>query len=155
LGLHPGPAPDVIIKVFELRHASQPGRLHFFLSSTHPKLQDLPVLDGDLGTQDLKSDVAVWVENHLRILGSAASRGDAAVSEVDSTLAGVGYHLFEQLLPPRLQDLSWTFRERGVQTVLVLSDEPHIPWELIKPYRADPATGRFEKEDDYWGKAFA
>jgi hypothetical protein len=148
-------APDVVIKVFELRLADQPGRLHFYLSSTHPKLQDLPVLDGDLGTQDLKSDVAVWVENQLRILGSLARRTDTVGSEVDKTLADVGYQMFDQLLPPKLQDLCWTFRARGVQTVLVLSDEPHIPWELIKPYRADQATGQFEKEDDCWGQAFA
>jgi CHAT domain-containing protein len=26
---------------------------------------------------------------------------------------------------------------------------------LIKPFRADPATGRFEREDEFWGEAFA
>jgi hypothetical protein len=70
-------------------------------------------------------------------------------------LCDVGHQLYDQLLPQALQDLAWTFCQRGVQTVLVLSDEPHIPWELIKPYRVDPATGAFEAEGDFWGEAFA
>src|SRR5262249_8310202 len=61
---------------------------------------------------------------------------------------------FQQLLPPALQELSWTFRERGVKTVMILSDEPHIPWELIKPYRENPATGEFE-EAEFWGQSYA
>ncbi len=38
-----------MLKVFEMRFGGAPGRLHFHLFSTHPRLQDLPVLDGDLG----------------------------------------------------------------------------------------------------------
>jgi type VI secretion system protein ImpC len=155
LRMSPGLAPDVVLKVFELRHGEGPGRLHFHLFSTHPRLQDLPVLDGDLGVQDLRGEVAAWVENHLRTLGSVARRSGTPVAEVDGALADVGYQFYEQLLPQKLQDLCWTFRERGVRSVLVLSDEPHIPWELIKPYRTDPATGRIEKEDSFWGEAFA
>ena len=37
---------------------------------------------------------------------------------------------------------------------MILSDEPHIPWELIKPYRNDPRTGEFE-EYPFWGESFA
>jgi serine/threonine protein kinase len=155
VGLSPFQPPDVVIKVFELRYADQQGRLHFHLFSTHPKLQDLPVLDGDLGVVDLRGEVTCWVENHLRILGSVAQRFETTAVEVDRALANVGYQFFEQLLPQKLQDLCWTFRERGVRTVLILSDEPHIPWELIKPYQADTVTGRIGKEDSFWGEAFA
>src|SRR5207253_372958 len=42
----------------------------------------------------------------------------------------------------------------GVRSLMILSDEPHIPWELIKPHRTDPATGEFEM-DDFWGESFA
>jgi hypothetical protein len=151
----PGPAPDVVIKVFELRHADRPGRLHFHLYSTHPKLQDLPVLDGDLGTRHLTGDVAAWVEGRLGVLGAAARRPDVTAEDMERTLAAVGCQLYEQLLPPPLQELSWTLRRRGVRSVLILSDEPHIPWELIKPFRADPAGGEVQEEDGYWGATFA
>jgi hypothetical protein len=39
IGPTQGVSPDVVLKVFEHRHAGQPGRLHFVLSSVHPRLQ--------------------------------------------------------------------------------------------------------------------
>jgi serine/threonine protein kinase len=157
LALHnpPLPAPDVVIKVFELRYADRPGRLHFHLFSTHPQLQDLPVLDGDLGTCDLKSEAAAWVENQLRVVGQAVQCYAEPAEAVNKVLSDVGYQLYEQLLPEKLQELCWTLRQRGVKTVLILSDEPHIPWELIKPFRANRSSGQFEKVDEFWGEAFA
>ena len=137
------------------RHAGQAGRLHFVISSTDLRLKDLPVLDGDLGMHDLNTDVADWVDNQLRTLGSLASQPGVADEDVSATLARVGCNLFEQLLPKALQDMCWTFRQRGIRRVLILSDEPHIPWELIKPYRTDPVTGELIAEDIFWGEAFA
>jgi hypothetical protein len=83
-----------------------------------------------------------------------AKERDPDPQEVGRTLSDVGNNFYDQLLPQGLKDLYWTFRHRGVRTVMILSDEPHIPWELIKPYRANPTTGKFE-EDDFWGEAFA
>jgi hypothetical protein len=156
LGTHPGlEAPDLVIKVFEHRHAGHAGRLHFVISSMDRRLKDLPVLDGDLGMQDLNTDVADWVENQLSSLGSVACQPDLAVAEVSATLSRVGCNLFERLLPKPLQDLCWTLRQRAIKTLLILSDEPHIPWELIKPHRIDQVTGQIVAEDAFWGEAFA
>jgi predicted component of type VI protein secretion system len=156
LGAGPGlDSPDLVIKVFEHRLAGQPGRLHFVISSTDRRLKDLPVLDGDLGMKDLNTEVADWVENQLRTLASLACQPGVAVEQVTATLARVGCNLFEQLLPKTLQDMCWTFRQRGIRKVLILSDEPHIPWELIRPYRTDPVAGELIAEDVFWGEAFA
>jgi molecular chaperone DnaK (HSP70) len=148
-------APDVVIKVFEYRLAGGPGRLHFVLYSTDPRLGDLPVMDGDLGTIDLRTEVIDWVELQLGRLAALAKRGDLRPGDVSRTLCDVGNDLYDQLLPRALRDLCWTFRKRGVRTMLILSDEPHIPWELIKPYRANAVTGELEAEDDFWGESFA
>jgi RNA polymerase sigma-70 factor (ECF subfamily) len=158
LDLHTGPTPgipDVVLKVYEHRLAGHPGRLQFVLSSSHPALSDLPVLDGDLGTLDLRTDVAGWIEEQLRAVGTLVAQPGTWPDDVDRTLAGVGFNLYEQLLPPGLQELSWTFRRRGVKTLMILSDEPHIPWELIKPFRADPGTGEIISQDGYWGESYA
>jgi serine/threonine protein kinase len=155
IGPAAGGAPDVVLKVFEQRCGGRPGRLHFVLSSAHPALQDLPVLDGDLGTQDLRGDVASWVSEQLSFLGSVAGGNGITPDQVEKALADVGHNLFNQLLPERLRELCWVLRQRGVRSMLVLSDEPHIPWELIKPYQADPITGVLEKEDGCWGETFA
>jgi fatty-acyl-CoA synthase len=147
--------PDVVLKVFEHRLAGHPGRLQFVLSSTHQALRDLPVLDGDLGTLDLKADLSAWVSDQLQAVGVLAGLASATSTDVARTLRGVGCNLFQQLIPPALQDLCWTFRKRGVRTILVLSDDPHIPWELIRPFRTDPATGAITAEDAFWGECYA
>jgi hypothetical protein len=149
------PAPDLVLKVFEHRLAGNPGQLHFVLSSTHRALADLPIFDGDLGTLDLRAEIGHWVDEQLRSVGSLAGQTDVTPDEAELTLARVGCNLFRKLLTPALQDLSLTFRARGVRTMMVLSDEPHIPWELIKPFRADPLTGAIIEEGPFWGESFA
>jgi hypothetical protein len=148
-------APDVVLKVFDHRLTGHPGRLQFVLSSRHAALADLPVLDGDLGTLDLRTDVAGWVGDQLRAIGALVEQGEPQADEVARTLAAVGFNLFQHLLPPAVQELSWSLRERGIKTLLILSDDPHIPWELIKPFRADPGTGAIVSEDDFWGESYA
>jgi hypothetical protein len=136
LNLGTGPfleAPDLVIKVFEYRLAGQPGRLHFVISSTDLRLKDLPVLDGDLRMQDLNTDVADWVENQLRTLGSLACQPDVAEEDASAMLARVGYNLFEQLLPKTLQGMCWTFRERGIKPYFVhcRSGAPNSGYSLL------------------------
>jgi hypothetical protein len=155
LSVDPTSAPDVVIKVFETRYADHRGKLHFVLFSANPKLKDLLVMDGDLGTQDLRSEVSIWVEEQLRSLKSIARRSNATAEEVKKVLSDIGYNLFEQLLPKKLQEMYWVLRQRGVKTVLILSDEPHIPWELIRPYRINSITGKIEMEGEFWGEVFA
>jgi serine/threonine protein kinase len=156
LGLGPAAAaPDVVLKVFDHRLAGHPGRLQFVLSSRHAALADLPVLDGDLGTLDLRTDVAGWVGDQLRAIGTLVEHAEPQTDDVARTLAAVGFNLFQHLLPPAVQELSWSLRQRGIKTLLILSDDPHIPWELIKPFRADPHTGAILSEDDFWGESYA
>jgi hypothetical protein len=158
LDLETGPAracPDVVLKVFEHRLSGHPGRLQFVLSSNHPGLADLPVLDGDLGTLDLRADVAGWVGEQLRVVGTLAEKPEDSAGNVERTLASVGFNLFDQLLPAAAKEVCWTFRERGVKTLMVLSDDPHIPWELVKPFQADPVTGAIVSEDAFWGESYA
>ncbi len=151
--LFPTP-PDLVIKVFEHRYAGPTGRLQYVVSSALAELGDLPLLDGDFGTIDLKTDVAAWVADRLSGLAALAHEADATPEKVSRTLARVGCSLFEQLFPRDLQELYWTIRGRNVRTILILSDEPHIPWELIKPYRENPVTGEFE-EAEFWGQSYA
>jgi hypothetical protein len=141
------PAPDVTLTVHEYRH--WPGRLHFTLFSRHPRLRDLPwVNHGDLGTVELRQETIGWVERQLDLTNGWG--------EVDRArrLADLGNRLHDQVLPERLQTLCWPLAERGVRSLLVLSDEPHVPWELIKPYRRNETTDRRE-EQPFWGETFA
>jgi hypothetical protein len=142
-----GDCPDVTLTVHEYR--CSPGRLHFTLYSRDPRLRDLPWINhGDLGSIDLHQDTVSWVGRHLDFVNCWPS------AEQGRSLADFGNRLYDQVLPEKLQQLCWTLAERRVTTLLVLSDEPHIPWELIRPHRLDPASGQ-RQELPFWGEFFA
>lgn len=155
LAMAPGPSPELIVKVFESRFAGSPGQLRFVLFSDHPKLRDLPLFFADAGALDLRNDVASWVQSRLNPLSMLAKRVDASADEIDRTLRNIGHSFYDQLLPKPLQDMYWTLRQYNVRSVMILSDEPHIPWELIKPYRVDAVTSEVEADDPFWGESFA
>ncbi|MES1243461.1 MAG: CHAT domain-containing protein [Acidobacteriota bacterium] len=54
-------------------------------------------------------------------------------SEVRHKLEGLGRSLWQQLFNDEMQQAYRRFRE-SVQTLLIVSDEPWIPWEMVKPY---------------------
>ncbi|WP_437826987.1 CHAT domain-containing protein [Sorangium sp. So ce1153] len=51
-------------------------------------------------------------------------------------LARIGADLFENLLPEELRSLLWSLQRR-IKTILVQSEEPWIPWELLRMTRRD------------------
>jgi hypothetical protein len=61
-------------------------------------------------------------------------------------LAAKGSSLFEELFPPDLQVLLWSLKDR-IHTVQIQSEEPWIPWELVKLVGTDdegfPVDGPF------------
>lgn len=88
------------------------------------------------------SELAAQTVDHL-----AEEDGRIAVSDI----AAIGQQLFRELFPPELQHELWTRilpRRRDasnpdgiISTLLITSDEPWIPWEMVKPYRVDPDSG--------------
>jgi hypothetical protein len=78
---------------------------------------------------------------------------DAGPERVLREIAAMGEGLFELLMPTELQQIYWDeikpLREQGViKTLLITSDEPWIPWELVKPYQWDDVTDT-EKSDGF------
>ena len=63
------------------------------------------------------------------------SRGVLQSEDIDRRLRQLGQNLWRELIPKDLQDIYAREREDWRdRTLLVLSDEPHIPWELLWPY---------------------
>ncbi len=68
--------------------------------------------------------------------------------DAEQRMAAIGNELWRELIPGELQHEYWRFKDH-VKSVLITSDEPWIPWEMIKPYRDNDNTG--EREDDpFW-----
>jgi hypothetical protein len=69
-------------------------------------------------------------------------------AQVEDRLAGLGRLLYAELFPPGLREAYRHFRDK-VRTVQITTDEPWIPWELIRPYDdSDPDRDRVI-DDDY------
>ena len=67
----------------------------------------------------------------------------------EERLVSVGNQLWDELIPDKLKQEYWKFKDH-VKSLLITSDEPWIPWEMIKPYNLDE-----ELEDPFWCEQFA
>ena len=57
---------------------------------------------------------------------------------IDRSIKSKGLSLYTELVPLELKNLYWTIRDK-IRTVQVISEEPWIPWEIIKPWRKQGA----------------
>lgn len=73
-------------------------------------------------------------------------------SKAINKLERIGTSLWKELIPDELKQEYWKFKHR-VRTVLVVSDDPWIPWEMIKPFKFD-ANGK-RQDDPFWCQQFS
>ncbi|NJN81549.1 MAG: hypothetical protein HC802_04205 [Caldilineaceae bacterium] len=77
-----------------------------------------------------------------------------SISQIES----IGETLFEELFPEQLRVEYWKrikkLREQGiVKTLLITSDEPWIPWEMVKPYEFGE-DGEDDQSDGFLAETF-
>lgn len=149
------PAADLELRI--VRDAD--GRtLHFHLHSQ--KVAELDgravgsILFNDLSRPDLFFDRLVGrLSDFAARAGEDMQSGEAV--RIEEEVADIGVELYEQLFPQQLRKLYWKIkelRESGkLKNLLIVSDEPWIPWELVKPY--DVIDGR-DMEDDHLAGAW-
>jgi hypothetical protein len=73
--------------------------------------------------------------HQIEELGSGLDVDGALVlrPEIQRKLDGLGRGLWQQLLNDEMRQAYRRFRS-SIRTLLIVSDEPWIPWEMIKPY---------------------
>jgi hypothetical protein len=74
------------------------------------------------------------------------STGSATSAQASEDFArGFGNELWDRFAPPGLKKLYWQLRDAGVRirTIQVMSDDPIVPWELMRPAR----EGGKERQD--------
>src|SRR5262249_32444892 len=67
------------------------------------------------------------------------------VEEFTEELRAFGASLFDELFPEELQRVLWDHRDR-IDSMMVISTEPFIPWELVylkEPGKSLSSQGRF------------
>jgi CHAT domain-containing protein/tetratricopeptide (TPR) repeat protein len=142
LGGERAPTPQVHLLVYQDQAPGQQGRLRFQLYSEAPGLAGFPVMHGDLGEVRLTRDVERWVQEQLEDLAGGGRPGQAGLERF-------GRQLFDKVLPEQVRQLYWRMRELKLETILIVSDEPHIPWELIRAHGGEGGA-----EGDFWGAEF-
>lgn len=117
-------------------------------------------------TFSLHSTIAALNYHHVR-MGGVALHGEPlehmqAIYGELSTLAGsvpatpdeieyqrrrlerIGNQLWEELFSAELKEAYWQFKDH-VKTLLITSDEPWIPWEIVRPVGFDAADMRIDE----------
>jgi tetratricopeptide (TPR) repeat protein len=70
----------------------------------------------------------------------------SSMTKVNEEIKDIGMSLYDELFPKKLKELYWELRDR-IKSVRVISNEPWIPWEIIKPWRQlENGVG---EEDDF------
>jgi hypothetical protein len=128
----------------------------------HSEKAELGYQRRDLGQVKLATFPRQYLDQLFVRLSELAATADASADE--QTLATfteeietIGQGLFEELFPAELQKEYWqikSLREAGkVRTLLIISDEPWIPWELVKPYAFDLESNQ-EQNDGFLAETF-
>lgn len=134
------PKPDLVLRIALSADRRQ---LSYTLHSPTGKLG---LVYQRMGSVTLESDPRTFMENTLLRLSQMARASKKKLSEAEfaenqETLSEIGWDLYEQLWTPALRrayrDLRRLRQEQPNLSLLVVSDEPWIPWEMILPHEDD------------------
>lgn len=154
----PPPPADLHLRVVK---KAQDNTLAFYLDSP---LAAVPFRNEFMGETPLTSkDPFTFLAQELDPLDAmvaalTADLTEAERAEAERRLTLLAEGLFEQLLPERFRAAYFAqvvpLRDAGViTTFLITSDEPWIPWELLKPYHYSVHEAK-EYTDDFWAARF-
>jgi len=126
--------------------------LSFGLHSVKPEIDYHRTKLGQVTLQGSPLDKMQSVYKEMTQLAQRTPTTDEDKKWAEHRLESVGNELWDELIPERLKQEYWKFKSR-VKSVLITSEEPWIPWEMLKPYR-DNDDG--EQENDlFWCQQFA
>ncbi|MEM7531489.1 MAG: CHAT domain-containing protein [Chloroflexota bacterium] len=155
---NPPPPADLELRITK---ASNGNILSFLLHSTNAKVgyHWMPVGEIELVAENPRA----FLEHKFERMSQLAAKNSNRVTEEQAKafvreVETVGEELFEELIPEKLRTEYWRrikpLREEGViKSLLITSDEPWIPWELIRPYQYDQFTGE-ETNDGFLAEKF-
>jgi tetratricopeptide (TPR) repeat protein len=104
-----------------------------------------------------------WLAAQYRQIAARSSRGMQSAGEdqgaardrqsTDAFLKGFGRQLYLQFAPAPFQQAFWTLEDKlgpKFRTIQIFTDDPTLPWELMRPVRSDGSGER-----DFLGMEFS
>ena len=139
-----GMPPDLMILITHQMLSTSMHQLKFVLHSSIPELK---LYYRDAGTSLLFDSPDEWIDYNIQqVLQSAQQQ-----NMVERRLRRMGNTLWDQLIPEEFKNIYWQIKDR-LHTILIVSDEPWIPWEMVRPYRK---TDTNIEEDDFICQSYA
>jgi hypothetical protein len=127
--------PDLLLRVKVIQDHGR-ASLTYILSSKNAALhfEEIrgPVLPGSPGA----FAAALFEKIEKLHEGYDVDGGSLLLRDVEKELTSLGRRLYRELFPREMRTIYRRFRE-VITTLLITSDEPWIPWEMIKPYDDD------------------
>ena len=116
------PGPDITIFIHERAVSSNLEYDVLVFSSEFP-IQEMGPIRFQFNPEDKFNTIFEDIENFS---------GNPSI--IDRKLKAKGMSLYDELFPQLLKDLYWE-RADKIKSIRVISKEPWIPWEIIKPWR--------------------
>ena len=152
----PPPALELVVDLDRTRNGF---KLHFELNGGSLNYHHAPA-----GTVELDEspeaqmnawyhDLSKQARGLRRHVGAAAGAEDTADRPTDSDgeLAALGRTLWDQFVPAELKEEYEKFKGQS-HSFIITTEDPWIPWEMVKPYRALDQGGY--EEDPFWCEQF-
>ncbi|MEZ4771311.1 MAG: CHAT domain-containing protein [Caldilineales bacterium] len=111
------------------------------------------------GSVQLDDEPRLFLQATINRLNRMARKGadgltEAQVADYKDALDRIGHDLYDQIFSDELKReyagrISKLRKDGAISNLLITSDEPWIPWEILKPYQTDIQSGEVLVDDDF------
>ncbi|MBW4640394.1 MAG: CHAT domain-containing protein [Gloeocapsa sp. UFS-A4-WI-NPMV-4B04] len=109
----------------------------------------IPFGEISLAVSPLEEMKAIYSE--MDVMAARVPNTSDGKTNAEKQLARRGMELWDKFIPELLKQEYWKFKSR-VKSILVTSQEPWIPWEMLKPHRYNDKGER--EVDLFWCQQF-
>ncbi len=139
-------APDLTLLIQEFSLPGPSTELRYTVVSPQNKLD---LFYADFGSRAFSGSIKDWVEGMVKRIEEFSKRR-ASNEFLEDRLTAIGNNLYEQVIPEKLKSFYWNYKDR-VKSMVIVSDEPWIPWEIVKPFKSNDTI----QQDDFLCNSFS
>ena len=137
--------PDLVLTIELDPQGDQNNMLHFRL---HSNREDVGYNFARLGEVTLQGSPQDKMASLCKEMSQMARQSG---TDAKRKMESIGMSLWDELIPEELKKEYWDFGSK-VESLYIISEEPWIPWEIVKPYRFKEDN---EREDaPFWCQHF-